>query len=134
MQEWIFGQSRHPYVQFFRYFFVGASSSIVDLCVYGALLMFFGADWYLLYAFLSYMVGLVWNHTLCLLWVFESKHTRLKEYAMVFFISLGGLLWTQIFLWTGVEFFGGHPFFTRVVVMCIVLAWNFGMRKVFVFQ
>jgi len=107
---------------------------VVDLAVYGALLYFFGDPLYLLFAFVAYMFGLTWNHSLCLLWVFESKHARWKELTMIFAIAMGGLFWTELLLWIGVASFGGDPFFTKFFVLFIVLVWNFGMRKVFVFH
>jgi len=134
MKHLVFGQSNNAYVQFFRYFFVGGTSAVVDMSVYGALLFLLGEAQYLLFAFISYMFGLAWNHLLCVLWVFKSKHKRSKEIAMVFFIALGGLLWTLFFLWIGVELFHGPPFATKAVVLFIVLIWNFGMRKLLVFH
>ena len=89
MKHLVLGQSKNGYIQFFRYFFVGASSAVVDLTVYGSFLYFFGEGKYLLFAFFAYMVGLAWNHTLCLLWVFKSKHSKRKEIAMIIFIAMG---------------------------------------------
>ena len=134
MKHWVFGRTHSPRIQFFRYFFVGASSAVVDLTVYGSLLYGFGAHTYLFSAFIAYMFGLAWNHMLCLLWVFERKHSRKKEFSMVFIIALGGLFWTELLLWIGVRFFEGDPFFTKAAVLFIVLIWNFSMRKKFVFH
>jgi len=134
MKHWVFGSTDSARIQFFRYFFVGASSAVVDLTVYGALLYAFGFRFYLFHAFIAYMFGLAWNHMLCLLWVFKRRHSRRKEYSMVFAIALGGLFWTEFLLWIGVSLLGGHPFFTKAAVLFIVLIWNFGMRKKFVFH
>jgi putative flippase GtrA len=134
MKHWFIGKAERSRIQFFRYFFVGGVSTVVDLVVYGSLLYLFGHAWYLVFAFLGYMVGLVCNHLLCLLWVFERKHSRRKEYSMVFLIALGGLFWTELFLWLAVDSFGGDPFFSKMGVVFLVLAWNFGMRKLFVFH
>jgi len=134
MRQLFFGRTRRVRIQFFRYFIVGGTSAVVDLMFYGALLAYFGARLYLVWAFVAYMVGLVWNHMCCLLWVFESRHERWKEFFMVFLIALGGLFWTELLLWIGVDFLHGHPFFTKPFVLLIVLIWNFGMRKTFVFH
>ena len=134
MKQWVFGRTKSARIQFFRYFFVGASSAVVDLTIYGALLYLAGAHLYLFHAFIAYMFGLAWNHMFCLCWVFERKHSRRKEYSIVFLIAMGGLFWTEFLLWIGVSFFGGHPFFTKMGVLFIVLLWNFGMRKKFVFH
>ena len=134
MKNLVFGRAKNGHIQFLRYFFVGGSSAVVDMTIYAALLFVFGEALYLLFAFIAYMFGLAWNHSLCLLWVFESKHARWKELAMVFAIAAGGLFWTELLLWIGVEFLGGTPLYTKAVVLFIVLAWNFSMRKIFVFH
>jgi len=134
MKRLFFGRAQRMRIQFFRYFIVGGTSAVVDLFFYGAMLAYFGVRFYLVWAFVAYMIGLIWNHMLCLLWVFESRHTRWKEFAMVFLIALGGLFWTELLLWAGVEFMNGHPFYTKPFVLLIVLAWNFSMRKKFVFH
>lgn len=133
MKHFVIGRTRNGHIQFFRYLFVGGSSSVVDLLIYGYLTEFLGVH-YLLAALFSYLFGLVWNHTLCILWVFESRHDRLREFLMVFLISLGGLFWTELLLYLSVAIFGIHRFVARFIVLWIVLGWNFGMRKVYVFH
>lgn len=120
-------------MQFFRYFFVGGTAALVDLFVYTVLITYFDVH-YLLAAFFGYMLGLVWNHLLCVYWVFESKHDRSKEVTMVFLIALGGLLWTWVILYALVDFFGVDPVVAKIISQILVLIWNFGMRKVFVFR
>lgn len=134
MKSLVFGRTNKSLVQFFRYFFVGGVSTVVDLVVYGGLLQMFGESLYLAHAFAGYMAGLVCNHLLCLLWVFERKHSRKKEYTMVFLIALGGLFWTELLLWLSVDHFGGDPFLSKFFIVFAVLIWNFGMRKAFVFH
>ena len=134
MRHWIFGQPRTGRIQFLRYVFVGGTSTVLDLLVYGGLLAMLGEHRYLFAAFIGYMVGLAWNYIFALLWVFQSRHSRLKEMLMVLLIALGGLFWTELFLWIGVDFGGFSPFWAKLVVVWIVLGWNFGMRKVFVFH
>ena len=133
MKHLLFGKTNHGGMQFFRYLFVGGSSSVVDLIAYGIFTELLGVH-YLAAAFFSYMTGLVWNHTLSVLWVFEHRHDRLKEYALVFLISIGGLLWTELLLYLFVDLGRLHHFLARIVVMWIVLIWNFGMRKAYVFH
>ena len=120
-------------MQFFRYFFVGGTAALVDLLTYTILLTHFGLH-YLVAAFFGYMLGLTWNHLLCVYWVFESKHDRSKEVTMVFFIALGGLLWTWLILYALVGMFGTDPVIAKIISQILVLIWNFGMRKAFVFR
>lgn len=133
MKYLIFGSPRSSKVQFFRYLFVGGSASIVDLIIFFLLIQYLGMH-YLWAAFIAYMFGLMWNYTLGLLWVFKSKHPRLLEFLMVFGIALGGLFWTELLLWLTVEFVHLVPLVAKFIILWIVLFWNFGMRKLFVFH
>ncbi|TSC58902.1 MAG: GtrA-like protein family [Candidatus Peregrinibacteria bacterium Greene0416_19] len=133
MRHFVLGKAQGMHIQFFRYFFVGGLASIVDLAVYKILTDFLHIH-YLFAAFESYMAGLVANHLLSILWVFERKHEPWKEYTLVFGIALGGLAWTELLLYLAVDLAGIDDFLARIGVMFLVLGWNFGMRKVFVFH
>lgn len=133
IRKLLIDKSNAPHMQFLRYFFVGGSAAVVDLTVYTALLSYLGMH-YALAAFVGYMMGLAWNHFLCLVWVFESKHNRAKEVLMVFFIALGGLLWTWLILYLLIDFGGMNEIVAKMISQILVLFWNFTMRKFFVFH
>lgn len=120
-------------MQFLRYFFVGASSAVVDFAVFHYLIEYTTLH-YFIAAFIGYMIGLLWNQVLCVLWVFESRHTRTKESIMVFFIALGGLIWTEVILYVGIEWFDMNEQVSKIISQGLVLFWNFGMRKLYVFH
>lgn len=121
------------HLQFLRYFFVGGSAAVVDLLIYTTLLTY--ADMhYIPAAFLGYMFGLAWNHILCVYWVFESKHQKTRELLMVFLIAVGGLLWTWLILYLMIDLGGIDPIIAKLVSQILVLFWNFGMRKFYVFH
>jgi len=133
MKHWFFGPVTSARIQFLRYVFVGGSSAVVNLVSYG---FFTGALRinYLLAAFFGYSLGFLWNYTISILWVFKSRHSRGKEVVMVIIITIGGLLWTEVFLYGFVEFIHLHHFLAMFITLWIVLIWNFGMRKRFVFH
>lgn len=133
MRHLVFGRAASGHIQFFRYFFVGGTAAVVDLVVYAALLKLLGVP-YLIAAFIGYMIGLAWNHLLCVLWVFESKHSRSKEVTMVVLIAFGGLLWTELILYGLVDGVGSDEIVAKIISQVVVLVWNFGMRKVYVFH
>jgi putative flippase GtrA len=133
MRHLVFGRANNSQVQFFRYFFVGGTSAVVDLILYTAMMHFLGFH-YFLAAFIAYMLGLAWNHLLCLLWVFERKHSRAKEFVMVVLIAIGGLLWTELILYGLIDWFGVHAVLAKMISQILVLLWNFSMRKVYVFH
>lgn len=133
MRHLVFGRADSSHIQFFRYFFVGGTAAVVDLVVYTVLLKLLGVP-YLVAAFIGYMIGLAWNHYLCVLWVFESKHRRSKEVTMVVLIAIGGLLWTELILYGLVEWEGSDEIVAKIISQILVLLWNFGMRKMYVFH
>lgn len=121
------------HMQFLRYFFVGGSAAIVDILVFTVLITYAGLH-YFPAAFIAYMCGLAWNHILCVVWIFESKHHRVKEVLMVFLIALGGLLWTWLLLWLLIEYAGIEEVIAKMISQILVLFWNFTMRKFYVFH
>lgn len=126
-------KSAAVHMQFLRYFFVGGSSAVVDLVVFTVLLKY-GAMHYVPAAFIAYMCGLIWNHFLCVIWVFESKHQRLREFLTVFAIAIGGLLWTWLILYIFIDQLGIDPVISKMISQILVLFWNFSMRKFYVFH
>ncbi|TSC59576.1 MAG: GtrA-like protein family [Candidatus Peregrinibacteria bacterium Greene0416_62] len=133
MRHLILGRAQSSHIQFFRYFFVGGTAAVVDLVVYTTLLKLLGIP-YLVAAFIGYMIGLAWNHYLCVLWVFQSKHSRSKEVTMVIAIAIGGLIWTELILYGLVEWGGSDEIVAKIISQILVLLWNFGMRKMYVFH
>ena len=121
------------HMQFLRYFFVGGSAAVVDLLVFTVLVTYFDLH-YAIAAFIGYMLGLMWNHFLCIIWVFESKHDRAKEIFMVFAIALGGLLWTWLILYLLIDIAGFDAVISKMISQILVLFWNFTMRKFYVFH
>lgn len=126
-------KTKTAHMQFLRYFFVGGTAAVVDLLTFAVLVKYLGWH-YIPVAFLAYMVGLCWNHLLCVFWVFQSKHHPLKEFLMVFFIALGGLLWTWLILWVLIDLGGIDAVISKMISQILVLFWNFGMRKYLVFH
>ncbi len=133
MKHLIFGPATSTKVQFFRYLFVGGSSAVIDLVAFAYFTESLNIH-YMMSAFLAYTLGLFWNHILGILWVFQSKHNRKKEFLMVFFISFGGLLWTELLLYIFISLMGIHGVLAKFISQWIVLFWNFGMRKLYVFH
>ena len=134
MRHLVFGRANSPHIQFFRYFIVGGSAAVMDLAFFTVMVTMFHVH-YALAAFVGYMLGLAWNHFLSVVWVFDtSKHQRSKEIAIVFGIAIGGLLWTWLLLYLMIDLVGIHEVMAKMISQVIVLGWNFGMRKVYVFH
>jgi len=133
IRKLLLDKSAATHMQFLRYFFVGGSSAVVDLIVFTALLTY-GSVHYVPAAFIAYMCGLAWNHFLCIIWVFESKHQRMRELLTIFAIAIGGLLWTWLILYICIEHIGIDEVISKMISQILVLFWNFSMRKFYVFH
>lgn len=133
MKHFIFGRAQTVHIQFMRYFFVGGSAAVVDLFLYSICVTYLQVH-YAVAAFIAYMCGLSWNYIISIIWVFESKHDRAKEILMVFLIALGGLLLTWGILYVLIEHAGIDEVIAKMISQILVLIWNFGMRKFYVFR
>jgi putative flippase GtrA len=132
-QHWFFGPARSTRVQFFRYFWVGGISTVVDFSVYVVCLRILGIH-YLVAQFIAYCFGFATNYILAILWVFARTDKFFREITTVFIITLFGLLWTELLLYLFVDGFGWGEVMAKVIATIIVLFWNFGARRYFVYN
>lgn len=125
-------KTNHPIIQFVRYLFVGGSASVVDFATFAYMVTLLDHNLYLA-AFVGYTAGFVWNHVLSVLWIFESRHSRKKEVMIAYSIAIGGLIWTELLLWVFADMLHLDELISRLIAMMLVIVWNYGMRKKFVF-
>ncbi len=118
----------------FKYFFVGATAALVDWLLYWALVKY-GTLHYLLAAMLSFIASTAVNYILSIKWVFRSgRHNRYVEIGLVFFVSLIGLLFNELFLYIFADYFRLHYMISKVAATGIVFFWNYLSRKKFIFN
>jgi putative flippase GtrA len=132
MKELWVGKTQNTLHQFVRYIFVGGIAAVVDTgCLY-ILYYEFGLN-HLIAAAVGFVIGLLVNYLISIVWVFETTGNFKQEFTLFAMIGVGGLLWTELTLWLSVNL--GHlPVMgAKVLALCLVLIWNFGMRKKFVF-
>jgi putative flippase GtrA len=132
MKQLLFGKTQNTLLQLIRYLFVGGFAAVVDTgCLYflhSQLRMnYLGA------AAIGFILGLLTNYLLSIIWVFESSGKIKEEFVLFAIIGLGGLGWTELILWLTVHFAHGPVLLAKVIALFLVLIWNFGMRKKFVF-
>ncbi|MFH0851541.1 MAG: GtrA family protein [Candidatus Peregrinibacteria bacterium] len=132
-RHWIFGPARSTRVQFFRYFWVGGISTVVDFAVFVFCVRVLGIH-YLLAQFFAYCVGFVTNYALSILWVFQKTNKLVREITTVFVITMFGLLWTELLLALFIEGFSLGEVTAKVWATIIVLFWNFGGRRFIVYR
>lgn len=119
-------------IQLLRYIFVGGAATVVDM---GSLYIFtsiIGLN-YLISAAIAFILGVTANYLLCVAWIFESTGRVKREIILFLVIGVGGLILNEVIIWLLVEEVGLYYMLAKAVAVVIVLVWNFGMRKKYVF-
>jgi putative flippase GtrA len=119
-------------VQFLRYVAVGGVAFIIDFLVLNGGLAL-GLH-YILATIVAFLVGLLVNYCLCVLWVWSGTQARSCKDIFIFaLIGAGGLLLTVAFMWLAVEMFSWDVRISKIIIATLVLLWNFSLRRIFVF-
>lgn len=119
-------------MQFCRYVLVGGIAFLADFMVFSGVLSLHGH--YILATAGGFLVGVAVNYSLCVYWVWRGTRARTpKDLAIFTLIGIGGLLLTMALMVMLVDFFALDASISKIIVAIIVLFWNFGLRKMFVF-
>jgi len=118
-----------------RYTVVGGVAFLVDFGVLTLLTEVAGFH-YLISAALSFLLGLVTNYTLSVIWVFPRHRLgrRWAEFSIFGLIGLVGLGLNEIIMWGLTEKTGAHYLASKLVSTAIVYLWNFFVRKFALFN
>ena len=87
----------------------------------------------------AYGVGLAVHSLLSVFWVFQGHHVKsgkdhLKAGCIFALVCGIGFLLTELGMWLGVQVFGWHYPVVKIGVTGIVMFWNYGCQKLFVFK
>ena len=87
----------------------------------------------------GFLAGLIVNYALSLKFVFiqaKDAYSGRSAGAFIVFAVIGavGLALTECGMWVGVSLLKFHYLFVKVVVTDIVLLWNYGGRKILIFN
>lgn len=123
--------------QMWRYLFTGGLAFVVDFGLFALCLHVLG--WHYLVANLAGLIaGLVVNYWISVRWVFvackRSVSSRPLEFSLFALIGILGVLLNQFLVWLQVDFLELVPMLAKLVSSAIVLLWNFGIRKIFLFK
>jgi putative flippase GtrA len=121
--------------QFVRYLVVGGVAFVADAGTL-ALLTETGVLGVLGAAALGFLVGTAVNYLLATRFVFRARNVtdRRVEFAVFVGVGLVGLGLNELLLWGLTMGLGLHYLASKVVSAGVVLAWNFGARKVALFR
>jgi len=132
MKQLFVGKTENTFLQFVRYLFVGGGAALVDAGTLYLLSVRWGVN-HLIAAAFGFFLGLLVNYLISIAWVFESKGKYREEMILFALIGAGGLVLTEIIMWATVNVARSPVMLGKLVALLLVLIWNFGMRKKFVF-
>lgn len=119
--------------QILRFGVVGGTAFLIDYGVLFCLTEFAGFN-YLVSACISFIVSVIYNYVLSILWVFDARQDRSKTAELAVFIGLSvvGLGLNQLGMWLLVDLAGIYYMLAKIVVTAVVMVYNFITRKIFI--
>jgi len=122
-------------IQLFRYTFVGGIAFIFDFGTLFILTEFFFV-YYLVSAAIAFLLGLIINYNLSIIWVFEKRTVKSKwiEFSIFTLIGIVGLVMNEFFIWFFTEMINLHYLFSKIASTAIIYLWNFFVRKFVLFR
>lgn len=132
-RKYLLEKTDKTHIQFFRYIFVGGFATVVNAASLYILTSKLGV-YYLVSAAIAFILGILTNYLLSILWVFKSTGKLTKEVILFVVIGIGGLALNELIMWGLVSGLRVYYMLAWLVATAVVLIWNFGMRKKFVFE
>jgi putative flippase GtrA len=122
-------------LEFARYCIVGGTAFIADFTVFFALSESLHFN-YIAANTLGFLVGLLVNYLLSILWVFENRrHTNaILEFFVFSIIGVGGVGIGNSAMWFLVEHVGASRVHAKYTITLLVLIYNYGIRKYLLFR
>lgn len=118
-------------LQLVKFGVVGVIAAFVDVGVLVILKELLHVE-VLLASAISFCVSVTVNYILSMSFVFKGKkQSKLKEFIIFVFLSVGGLCLNQLILWIGVKFTSAYYLIVKLLAMLIVPIYNFITRKIF---
>lgn len=135
IKELMFRETENTLLQFFRYCFVGAVATIIDWAVTYSIEKV-GVH-YLIAATLAFVIALTANYFLSKSMVFNGQETHMsrgKEFLAYAGIGVLGLLMTLALMYVMTEWFNIYFMISKIVATFLVLLWNYGARRFFIYS
>lgn len=131
-----FMPTNNPWLQFFRYAFVGGWATLADWGV-----LYFLTEmckiYYQLSGIVAFFMGLTVNFLLSKKFVFSAEkkqHSSSTEFAVYAIIGLIGLVITMLIMFVLTEKVGFHYMISKIIATGAVLVWNFAARKIVLYR
>ncbi|MBN2530501.1 MAG: GtrA family protein [Deltaproteobacteria bacterium] len=132
---WFLSSTQDSFVQFFRYLFVAGLAFVVDFSSLFAFTHWAGFH-YLLSAALAFILGLITNYSLSIIWVFTERTMKSAKLEFLIFTGIGiaGLGLNELVIWLCTEFIGTHYLVSKIISTGLVFSFNFILRKILLFK
>jgi putative flippase GtrA len=129
------GRTDNTFIQLFRYTFVGGIAFIADFCSLFVFTEIFAVH-YLISAAIAFLLGLMTNYSLSIVWVFHKHTMNNKLYEFIIFAIIGilGLGLNEFFIWFFTERVGFYYLLSKIFSTVFVYLWNFFTRKFVLFR
>lgn len=119
------------FIQLILYSIVGVIATVIDFVVFFFLINHFNMAPLLATAF-SFAVALQANFFLCNRFIFAPQKSRvIYQLIMTYAIASIGLLLNVLFFWVFLHWL--PLFWAKLVVVPLVMIWNFGARRKFIY-
>ena len=128
-------KSNNFFVQFVRYFFVGGISFLVNFGMLAFFTEICGIH-YIISNTLAFLLGLLTNYFLSILWVFTNSNLKKREVEFIIFAVIGiiGLGIDNFMLWFCTEKLEIYYLLSKIISAAVGLLWNFLARKFLLFK
>ena len=119
--------------QFIKFGLIGLLNTFIDLIAY----VFFTRVlfWhYLVAALLAFVIAATSSFILNSYWTFVIQDKLKERYLNFFLVALGGLMWTELFLYILVDKFFWFDLWAKILTVLVVVNWNFFLQKYWTFK
>ena len=118
--------------QLFRFGIVGGLAFLIDSGVLFVLTEYLNV-YYLVSSVISFIVSLIFNYILSILWVFDIKKKQtIKEISLFVILSVIGLGINQLVMYVGADILNIYYMICKIISTFIVMVYNFITRKIFI--
>lgn len=125
--------SKKLFQQIVRFGFVGGTAFLIDAGILFVLTNYLGIH-YLISGTISFVVSVIYNYILSIIWVFDANKERNKIQEVGVFIGLSviGLGINQLCMWLFVDMVHIYYMLAKIIATAIVMVYNFITRKLFI--
>ncbi|OBV29599.1 MULTISPECIES: GtrA family protein [unclassified Helicobacter] len=120
--------------RFMKYFIVGASAAVVNICVFFVCENMLGVH-YIISGIIAFIIATLYNFIIARKFVFVSKHDSIiKESMLIYAASAVGLCVDTGVLYVCVEFLGLDSMIGKIIATGSAFVFNFALRNFIIYK